>query len=1308
MSYEVICFILALVICIALIFLVIWNVIAFDDLKTDYKNPIDLCQTLNPLVLPEYIIHAFLMAMFLFGGYWIVFLLNVPLLCYHIYRYANRPLISGPGIYDATEIMNTSELNRCQREGWVKLAFFLISFFIYLYRSKMKSEKLKSLLERLKDGERKSKLRNENLLADFGKVTEASSDLERKADKLRNVKKRYESYIDNVYPDWKGNIELMRTAARLTSEESDGKQRTKPAAKRSIQNKYLDEMGNVSQIENQDSILQSSPKHKDFSPILHDGRLSRNHALSNHVERPMRRFEHSPDLGNGSRLNQSSFRQNYELKQEWNDLRQELETHTLPLPYHASSDSRPFAGHCRPESKPHNRESSQHYSENHNFASMHQNSDPRKNHPRSHGRELDPWNRVSPEHNEINVAPDRMYEKISNLPQINQAADISKYTILPQALALSPDGKLVLLPMAFSPGMQMAASGLSFNASQVATDCGRSEYTVPKGQSPLINQSRDDGKANTKVSPSFVTSSGMEMPLQNNEERLDTRANGRASQSSVKINGIADASKMPLHIKNGVIDRRDMHAEQSTEVMPLDRKLFNGDDTKNADSRERCDNVETDGYDKSFIAVEGARCSDTDDLMAGVTENERDIKFNENDYKRLEKKRSCDDVANGTVLNKSVLEMGREKGRRLGESSADENKINDRVLYSEAEVVIDEPRFQVEARIDDAMDVREVANTYEKQVHDEGNHFDLIERNREMQRKSSIQFENSSGNISEDGESLPNNSKNEAEKPTRPSLQRNILKDDSREVHVSEAGSQLDVYPTGNSLPESKPSILLAENTIPSDARNPSPPQPEVRSSSSRSSVTSPAKVASEKYSCLDINDLSYLLEEIENRMGIAPKGEFYSRLFNESPKEMINDIKATVASSGTLEDLKTCDLCSVAALEISERIKESGHGCILKSDFKLKSIKTITDVRQALNPGFNDLWEYVFNHIELLVGNNVFQSIVACQKFSYLLAPGNQEMQIQMEVALQRTLDVYEGDDEDEGEEDIVENKLIEEEVSEVQYSETNDKSYKDSNTEDSKPYQETNFDTKKLLHSKKSEEALGNKTNDNAVDDLSLDLGSISNDDDDDDDTFDSTEFTTRKDEDKNSVNDERSKEDVDEDEASDAESLEESNEELPDEQEYSSKDQTDKQDTNPKSEQPSNSQLTYEDSDDELDDMLSSSLAQSRSKNMFNMMKKRGDGNGSTKQENSMKKPLSTFSTNNKPTVDKVESWEGDEENQATFSPRSDVLSPPNNAKNFWENSDSDEQDSEQLKISGANNLSVGGKNNNDDDFDFDFYN
>ena len=51
-----------------------------------------------------------------------------------ISRYAHRPVMSSPGLYDPTEVMNGNEMARCQKEGWIKLAFFLISFFYYLYR----------------------------------------------------------------------------------------------------------------------------------------------------------------------------------------------------------------------------------------------------------------------------------------------------------------------------------------------------------------------------------------------------------------------------------------------------------------------------------------------------------------------------------------------------------------------------------------------------------------------------------------------------------------------------------------------------------------------------------------------------------------------------------------------------------------------------------------------------------------------------------------------------------------------------------------------------------------------------------------------------------------------------------------------------------------------------------------------------------------------------------------------------------------------------------------------------------------------
>lgn len=41
--------------------------------------------------------------------------------------------MSSFGLYDPTSIMNADKLYKYQREGWIKLAFYLFSFFYYLY-----------------------------------------------------------------------------------------------------------------------------------------------------------------------------------------------------------------------------------------------------------------------------------------------------------------------------------------------------------------------------------------------------------------------------------------------------------------------------------------------------------------------------------------------------------------------------------------------------------------------------------------------------------------------------------------------------------------------------------------------------------------------------------------------------------------------------------------------------------------------------------------------------------------------------------------------------------------------------------------------------------------------------------------------------------------------------------------------------------------------------------------------------------------------------------------------------------------------
>ncbi|XP_050815177.1 protein cornichon homolog 2 isoform X1 [Gopherus flavomarginatus] len=125
------------------------QIIAFDELHTDFKSPIDqgnpararerlknierICCLLRKLVVPEYSIHGLFCLMFLCAAEWVTLGLNIPLLFYHLWRYFHRPADGSEVMYDAVSIMNADILNYCQKESWCKLAFYLLSFFYYLY-----------------------------------------------------------------------------------------------------------------------------------------------------------------------------------------------------------------------------------------------------------------------------------------------------------------------------------------------------------------------------------------------------------------------------------------------------------------------------------------------------------------------------------------------------------------------------------------------------------------------------------------------------------------------------------------------------------------------------------------------------------------------------------------------------------------------------------------------------------------------------------------------------------------------------------------------------------------------------------------------------------------------------------------------------------------------------------------------------------------------------------------------------------------------------------------------------------------------
>ena len=57
----------------------------------------------------------------------------MPLIAYHLNKFRTRSMRSGFGIYDPTTIMNAHVLTLAQREGWIKIGFYMITFFYYLY-----------------------------------------------------------------------------------------------------------------------------------------------------------------------------------------------------------------------------------------------------------------------------------------------------------------------------------------------------------------------------------------------------------------------------------------------------------------------------------------------------------------------------------------------------------------------------------------------------------------------------------------------------------------------------------------------------------------------------------------------------------------------------------------------------------------------------------------------------------------------------------------------------------------------------------------------------------------------------------------------------------------------------------------------------------------------------------------------------------------------------------------------------------------------------------------------------------------------
>uniref|UniRef100_A0A3Q2NUA8 Cornichon family member 4 n=1 Tax=Fundulus heteroclitus TaxID=8078 RepID=A0A3Q2NUA8_FUNHE len=109
-----------------------FKIITLSDLECDYINARACCSKLNKWVIPEMVGQCLSMMLMLVSMHWFIFVLNMPVAAWNIYRYVKIPM-GNMGVFDPTEIHNRGLLKSYMKEAMIKLGYHLLCFFIYLY-----------------------------------------------------------------------------------------------------------------------------------------------------------------------------------------------------------------------------------------------------------------------------------------------------------------------------------------------------------------------------------------------------------------------------------------------------------------------------------------------------------------------------------------------------------------------------------------------------------------------------------------------------------------------------------------------------------------------------------------------------------------------------------------------------------------------------------------------------------------------------------------------------------------------------------------------------------------------------------------------------------------------------------------------------------------------------------------------------------------------------------------------------------------------------------------------------------------------
>lgn len=129
---ETLVFAISLIACLAILFILIYFVITLTDLECDYLNAQECCDKLNFWTRPKFILQALTAVILLYHCRVFLFLCNLPMFVWLTFRYFTVP--SGNlGMYDPVEIHNGRHLRAHMRDVLVKLVYYFLLFFMYLF-----------------------------------------------------------------------------------------------------------------------------------------------------------------------------------------------------------------------------------------------------------------------------------------------------------------------------------------------------------------------------------------------------------------------------------------------------------------------------------------------------------------------------------------------------------------------------------------------------------------------------------------------------------------------------------------------------------------------------------------------------------------------------------------------------------------------------------------------------------------------------------------------------------------------------------------------------------------------------------------------------------------------------------------------------------------------------------------------------------------------------------------------------------------------------------------------------------------------